>query len=370
MALQGTLETFSLSEVVRMLAVTAKTGLLAIEGDRGVGNVWFREGAIVDALTDYEQNGVAVDVLFDLLRFSTGDFVFDPSVIPERSLTGQVVDATETIEVAEATYREWQHLLTIVPSPESFIRVVPELGGHEVVVSAESWRVIASLGGGTSAGRLRERLGLSEVDTSRVVARLARWGLVQVEEPIGLVEHQLRVDMAGIDMSPLETAQAHLAESDSDSEPDDFGQADAANDRADREPDPIETSETPIVVGSPYDVVMRSDTESRFEPVNDTLNVSSLDPTSTSDPDAPIVVDVPDDVELSHAGAESTGLDVLSLLSPRAAAALEATTPAAGLPAIDGLPTPDAIFETFEQPAQPSEPGLNKSLLMRFLSND
>ena len=49
MALQGTLDTFSLPDVLRLLATTSKTGRLRIEGDRGQGSVWLDAGGVVAA---------------------------------------------------------------------------------------------------------------------------------------------------------------------------------------------------------------------------------------------------------------------------------------------------------------------------------
>ena len=43
LALQGTLDTFSLPDVLRLLATTSKTGRLRIDGDRGLGSVWLAE---------------------------------------------------------------------------------------------------------------------------------------------------------------------------------------------------------------------------------------------------------------------------------------------------------------------------------------
>ena len=46
MALQGTLDTFALPDVLRLLAATRKTGRLRITGDRGTGSAWVDAGAV------------------------------------------------------------------------------------------------------------------------------------------------------------------------------------------------------------------------------------------------------------------------------------------------------------------------------------
>ena len=78
MALQGTLDTFSLPDVLRLLATTSKTGRLRIEGDRGQGSVWLDAGGVVDAAADRAVEGTPTDeVVFELLRFDSGSFAFD-----------------------------------------------------------------------------------------------------------------------------------------------------------------------------------------------------------------------------------------------------------------------------------------------------
>ena len=78
LALQGTLDTFSLPDVLKLLATTSKTGRLRIDGDRGQGSVWMREGRVVDADADRSVDGAPTDeVVFELLRFGSGSFAFD-----------------------------------------------------------------------------------------------------------------------------------------------------------------------------------------------------------------------------------------------------------------------------------------------------
>ena len=78
MALQGTLETFALPDVLRLLASTHKTGRLRLNGAAGSGALWLDAGAIVagEASGSPLAHG-ATDVLFELLRFKEGDFAFD-----------------------------------------------------------------------------------------------------------------------------------------------------------------------------------------------------------------------------------------------------------------------------------------------------
>ena len=78
MALQGTIETFALPDVLRLLATTKKSGRLRLSGSRGSGSIWLDGGQIVasEATGSPHAQG-PTDVVFELLRFKDGDFVFN-----------------------------------------------------------------------------------------------------------------------------------------------------------------------------------------------------------------------------------------------------------------------------------------------------
>ncbi len=75
MALQGTLDTFALPDVLRLLAATTKTGRLQITGDRGTGEVWLDHGSVVGG-TAQALTPTTADVVFELLRQGQGSFEF------------------------------------------------------------------------------------------------------------------------------------------------------------------------------------------------------------------------------------------------------------------------------------------------------
>ena len=99
MALQGNIETFALQDVLRLLASTKKTGCLRLEGSRGEGRLLVQDGQLVggEASAAPHADG-PVDVLFELLRFKEGDFVFDADAELESALTPIASTQTATQE--------------------------------------------------------------------------------------------------------------------------------------------------------------------------------------------------------------------------------------------------------------------------------
>src|ERR1700682_5743339 len=98
-ALQGTLDTFALPDVLRLLASTKKTGRLVIAGNRGTGSVWVDAGSVVGSeATGAMPDAGAVDVLFELLRYADGSFTFETGTttteaVPPRAVEPLLVDA-------------------------------------------------------------------------------------------------------------------------------------------------------------------------------------------------------------------------------------------------------------------------------------
>ena len=81
MALQGTLDTFGLPDVLRLLAGTRKSGRLRVTGDRATGNVWLDGGGVVaGSANSLPPQAELSMVLFDLLRCRGGSFVFEPDM--------------------------------------------------------------------------------------------------------------------------------------------------------------------------------------------------------------------------------------------------------------------------------------------------
>lgn len=185
MALQGTIETFALPDVMRLLASTKKTGCLRLEGTRGSGSIWVDGGAVVasEVSTAPHADG-ATEVVFELLRFKDGDFVFDADVTADSPGTAQEVEPI--LGDAEKLLEEWKSIEAVVPSLDAWVSLAEELGSDEVTVSKDRWRLIVAIGGGTSVGALGDVLELGELPVSRVVKELVEAGLVSVgEAPAG-----------------------------------------------------------------------------------------------------------------------------------------------------------------------------------------
>lgn len=181
MALQGTLDTFSLPDVLRLLATTSKTGRLRIDGDRGHGSVWLADGGVVDADAERAVDGTPTDeVIFELLRFSSGSFAFDGDDV---AANGKPEDVELLLRRASSLLSEWTELEAVVPSLEHEIRLSGDLSADEVTIDAERWRSLVAVAAGCTVGELASTLELTELGVSRAVRDLVDLGVADVDPP-------------------------------------------------------------------------------------------------------------------------------------------------------------------------------------------
>lgn len=176
MALQGTLETFALPDVLRLLASTKKSGVLRVDTERGHGEVVVVDGALAGGSA--ERAPLAedpADVLFELLRSADGSFLFDTDA--DVTGTGARADVETALTAAEAQLAEWREIEAVVPSPRRPVALVAERDG-DITLTAAQWRAVAAIGAGCTVEELGLRLGLTELPAARLVRDLLEVGAV------------------------------------------------------------------------------------------------------------------------------------------------------------------------------------------------
>jgi hypothetical protein len=181
MALQGDLDTFTLPEVLRLLAGAGKSGRLEVQGDRGTGTVLLRGGDVVGGVVEADRNAKEpADVVFELLRFRDGSFRFDA----EHSVAsvGNPSDVEQVLVCASDMMVEWGEVESVLPSLDGWLSLAPEIAPEEIIVSRHHWRMLATVAGGSSAHRLADRLGLTELSTYRAVRELVDAGTLVVDD--------------------------------------------------------------------------------------------------------------------------------------------------------------------------------------------
>ena len=180
MALQGTLDTFALPDVLRLLATTRKSGRLLVQGDTGTGSLYLDTGSIVAGETTFAPTEEGHEVLFELLRLGDGSFLFDPADTTDNA--GAPAEVEDVISAAEASHAEWLDLSTVVPSLDVAITLAEDLPGDVATVDGDRWHLIVGIGSGTTVRALADRLELRELPVLRATRGLVDDGLATIGE--------------------------------------------------------------------------------------------------------------------------------------------------------------------------------------------
>jgi hypothetical protein len=197
-SLQGTIETFAIADVLRLLAATSKSGRLQVQGPARSGTVWVDSGNILGAEspnTPYAH--AAADVLFQLLRFDRGSFRFELDRSPPQPTEPVAIEAA--LHDAEAMVAEWRDLEQSIPSIDGWVTLRESLPDGSVTISSENWRGIRSIGFGRTVAALGDALNLGELPVYRAVNQLLQLGVVDVGSPPADSESRGSADVSSPD---------------------------------------------------------------------------------------------------------------------------------------------------------------------------
>lgn len=220
MALTGNIEVFPLPEVLRLLARSGKNGCLRVVSGTVDGRIYIREGtlSLATVSTDAElvaqvaSSGVVeramvegrdsvnlgealapgrnpedlteiirehvIESLYRIRRPEAGTFEFLVDA-ESRFRTGQTFDTEHVVAEADRRAADWADIEQIIADMSLPVRMVAELRQDEVNVSAATWRVLASLQGGSSVADIARHLGTTEFRAAREVASLIRSSLIE-----------------------------------------------------------------------------------------------------------------------------------------------------------------------------------------------
>ena len=178
MSLQGTIETFAVADVLRLLAATAKSGRLQIQGPTRTGTVWVDGGRILAAeVPAVTTDGGAAEAVFQLLRLERGSFRFELDKYPPNP--AEPVEIELALGDAESMLAEWRELETTIPSSDSWLTLRAELDAP-VSITPEQWKVVAAIAGGSTVADVATTLKLGELAAMRSANGVIHAGVATV----------------------------------------------------------------------------------------------------------------------------------------------------------------------------------------------
>lgn len=178
MKLEGTLQTFTLRELIDMVIYSSVTGVLNLYDAGEIGHIYFRDGHIYHVEL-YSLRGIdALAALLELPPAAKFAFVSD-TIVDEESIWG---DPEFHLQSAERTAVRWRHVRPLVRS----LTLVPRLLlAHEVAMNraGPSYQpLLAVVDGRLSLHQIAARLSWAELDTAEAAARLRKDGVLELAE--------------------------------------------------------------------------------------------------------------------------------------------------------------------------------------------
>ncbi len=181
MSLQGSIETFAVADVLRLLAATSKSGRLHVQGPSRSGTIWVDSARVLAAESPSTPHvGGSVDVLFQMLRFERGSFRFEIDKYPPEP--GEPIDIELALGEAESMLGEWRELEARVPSPEAWVTLAPSLADGRVTIDEQEWKTLVAVAGGRTVAGIGDAGEASELANYRAINRLLDLGLVTIAE--------------------------------------------------------------------------------------------------------------------------------------------------------------------------------------------
>jgi hypothetical protein len=188
LSLQGTLDTFSLPEILGLVERSRKTGALEVRDPQSRGVLYFTGGRFsaaeagdlsgpVESAEELEAR--VIDVCFALFRVETGLFDLETDRFPPWPVRGGI-EITPTIEQVQQLRRDWLAIEAVIPSLDCRPSVVEDLGGDRVVLDKAGFRVLRVVDGRRTVRGIAREAGRSVLEVCKVLRELVESGAVGV----------------------------------------------------------------------------------------------------------------------------------------------------------------------------------------------
>ncbi len=189
MGLQGTLDTFSLAEILGLIERARHTGALVVQGPDGHGTLYtaagrFNAGEAADYSGPVEDRHALdvrlIDVCFHLMRFESGSFEFTSGVTPPWTAE-RATDIGPIVDTVEHIVRAWPAVEAVLPSFDVRPELADELPEESVTLSRTAFKVFALIDGERTVRQIARDAGHSVVEVGPVLKDLIEHGAVRID---------------------------------------------------------------------------------------------------------------------------------------------------------------------------------------------
>ena len=189
--LRGSLDDFSLEDILWLVARAEKTGELFVNRPPGSGRFFFASGKVDHVETDLLRTGPAApgadaratveDAAFELLRREQGDFSWNPGVTSQ-SGTALSLTVDDVLAASEQRAAELARIRQFIPSDQSILAInaSPEEGVEEISLTRAQWGLIAHIDGQRTVEGIAAEARMGEFQVLRTLYPLAERRLLEV----------------------------------------------------------------------------------------------------------------------------------------------------------------------------------------------
>jgi hypothetical protein len=241
MALKGNLRDFSTTQLLNLINLARKTGMLTIESDGMTSHLFFKEGKLVlaslagqdnqltavlqksgkitpeqarviktrsqintdkelgmllinagyisqeDILTSVRQQ--TLEVMYLLFTWTDGKFHFEPNQLPASDRISVPIDLENVIMEGSRRIKEWERLQDEVPDLDMALKFTdrPSARLRNISLSVDEWRVISFINPRNTIRQIAQYNGMNDFQIRKIVYGMLSAGLVELVEPEGVV---------------------------------------------------------------------------------------------------------------------------------------------------------------------------------------
>ncbi len=239
MALKGNLRDFSITQLLNLINLAQKTGMLVIEGPGEDARITFRQGKLAYAQVGAEDGNLAyilhqtrkislsqykllkertshmtdkelglllinagylsqddiltslqthfIGIVRRLFTWVEGFFRFDADALPGDGKITVRVDLENLIIEGSRQLREWEQLQEEIPSLDMALKFSDRPGTNlrNINLSVEEWRVVSYVNPKNAIKQIARATKMNELEIRRVVYGLIQAGLVEIIRPVG-----------------------------------------------------------------------------------------------------------------------------------------------------------------------------------------
>ncbi len=240
MALKGNLRDFSTTQLLNLVNLARKTGLLMIQGQAGTARLYFREGKLIHANIGSEDGhladmllkagklsadqakmiqaqtetqsdkqlglalinagavtqddivqsvkGYMLDIVYTLFNWTEGEFQFDQNTLPADDRIAVPINLENVILEGSRRIQESELLQSELPDLNSVaLRFTdnPDARLRNVNLSVEEWRVISFINPRNTIKQIAQSNGMDDFQIRKIVYGMLQAGLVELTRPEG-----------------------------------------------------------------------------------------------------------------------------------------------------------------------------------------